>query len=119
MAKIKAAGLPRFSLGRNSAVHLVEVVVGKMVGAPKAAIDLDGSQYPEFSRHYWLTGADGAAVTAFLSPSKIRFIEEAKLEGILATNANYLVYFEDGVLQEEQDCDLFIARVEQIVANLL
>jgi len=119
VAKIKVAGLPRFSLGRNSAVHLVEVVVGKMVGAPKAAIDLDASQYPEFSRHYWLTGTDGPAVTAFLSPGKIRFIEEAKLEGILATNANYLVYFEDGVLQEEQDCDSFIARFEQIVANLL
>jgi hypothetical protein len=119
VAKIQVAGLPRFSLGRNSAVHVVEMVVGKMVGAPKAAIDLDSSQHPEFTRHYWLTGADGAAVTAFLSPGKIRFIEEAKLEGLLATNANYLVYFEDGVLQQEEDCDSFIARVETIIANVL
>jgi hypothetical protein len=119
VAKIKVAGLPCFSLGRNSAVHAVETVVGRMVGAPKPAIDLDGSQYPDFSQHYWLTGADGAAVTAFLSPSKIRFIEEAKLEGVLAANANYLVYLEDGVLQQEEDCDSFIARVETIVANVL
>lgn len=35
VAKIRAAGLPRFSLGRNSVLRTVENVVGKMVGAPK------------------------------------------------------------------------------------
>ena len=55
----------------------------------------------------------------FLSPSKVKFIENAKLPGILATNTNYLVYFEDGVLVEEGDFDSFIARIETIIANLL
>ena len=119
VAKIKVAGLPRFSLGRNSVVHTVEIVVGKLVGEPNPAIVLDAGQYPEFSAHYWLRGADGAAVTAFLSPSKIKFIENTKLDGILAANPNYLVYFEHGVLLREEDCDSFIARVETIVANLL
>jgi len=34
-------------------------------------------------------------------PEKLRFIETTKLEGTVATNANYLVYFEDGVLLGE------------------
>jgi hypothetical protein len=58
-------------------------------------------------------------VKEFLSPSKVKFIENTKLPGILATNTNYLVYFEDGVLVEEGDFDSFIARIETIIANLL
>jgi hypothetical protein len=119
VAKIRAAGLPRFSLGRNSVLHTVENVVGKIVGAPKATINVDARQYPEFSAHFWIRGSDSGAVTAFLSPDKIRFLETAKLEGILATNTNYLVYFEDGVLLREKDFDSFIARVETLVANIL
>ena len=119
VAKIRAAGLPRFSLGRNSVLHTVENVVGKMVGAPKATIDVDARQYPEFSARYWIRGSDPGTVTAFLSPDKIRFLETAKLQGILATNEKYLVYFEDGVLLGEKDFDSFIARVEILVANML
>jgi hypothetical protein len=119
VAKIKAAGLPRFSLGRNSAFHTFENVVDKIAGASNPAIDFDAGQYPEFSAHFWVKGSDRAAVTAFFSGQKIAFLEAAKLEGILATNANYLVYFEDGVLVTEQDFDSFIARVETLVANLL
>ena len=118
VAKIKAAGLPRFSLGRNSALHF-ENVVDKIAGESKPAIDLDARQDPDFSSHFWIRGSDRAAVTAFLSGDKIRFLEAAKLEGILATNANYLLYFEDGVLLTEQDFDSFIARAETLVANLL
>ncbi len=119
VAKIRAAGLPRFSLGRNSALHTLENVVDKIAGTSKPAIDLDAGQYPEFSKHFWIRGSDRAAVTAFLSGDKIRFLETAKLEGILATNANYLVYFEDGVLLTEQDFDSFIARAETLVANIV
>jgi hypothetical protein len=119
VAKIRAAGLPLFSLGRNSALHTFENVVYKIAGASKPAIDLDAAQYPEFSEQFWIRGSDQAAVTAFLSGDKIRFLETAKLEGILATNVNYLVYFEDGVLLNEQDFDSFIARAETLVANLL
>jgi len=119
VAKIKVAALPRFSLGRNSVVHAVETVTDRLVGKPNVTIALDSSQDPEFSAHYWITGADRAAVQEFLSPSKVKFIENAKLPGILATNTNYLVYFEDGVLVEEGDFDSFIARVETIIANLL
>ena len=119
VAKIRAAGLPRFSLGRNSVLNTVENVVGKMVGAPKATINVDAGQYPEFSAHFWIRGSDPGAVTAYLSPDKIRFLENAKLQGILATNANYLVYFEDGVLLSDKDFDSFIARVETLVRNIL
>jgi hypothetical protein len=119
VAKIKTAGLPRFSLGRNSALHTFENAVDKIAGASKPAINLDARQYPEFSAHFWIKGSDPAAVTAFLSGDKIRFLEAAKLQGTLATNANYLVYFEDGFLRNEQDFDSFIARAEALVANLL
>lgn len=119
VAKIKAAGLPQFSLGRNSAFHTFENVVDKIAGASKPAIDLDAAQYLEFLAHFWIRGSDRAEATAFLSGHKIRFLEAAKLEGTLATNANYLVYFEDGVLLTEQDFDSFIARAETLVANLL
>jgi hypothetical protein len=119
VAKIKAAGLPRFSLGRNSALHTFENVVEKIAGASKPAIDLNARQFPEFSSHFWIRGSDQAAVTAFLSGDKVRFLEAAKLEGTLATNANFVVYFEDGVLLTEQDFDSFIARAETLVANLL
>ena len=119
IAKIKAAGLPRFSVGRNSALHTVENVVDKITGASHLAITVDARQYPEFSTHFWIKGADPSAVTAFLSGDRIRFLESAKLEGILATNANFLVYFEDGVLASEQDFDSFIAKAEKVVANLL
>ena len=119
IAKIRAAGLPQFSLGKNSPIHTLESVVDKISATPKQDIQLELSQFPEFTAHYWLRGSNRAAVTSFLSPDKIRFIERTKLEGTVATNANYLVYFEDGVLLGEEDFDSFIARVEKIVANLL
>jgi hypothetical protein len=119
VAKIRAAGLPQFSMGRNSTLHTFENVVDKIAGAPKATINLDARLYPDFSSHFWLRGSDSGAVTAFLSSSKTGFLENAGLPGTLATNANYLVYFEDGVLLSENDFDSFIARVETIVANML
>ena len=119
VAKIRAVGLPQLSLGRNSINHTVENVVDKISGTPNLVIELDHNQYPEFSANYWLKGSDHAAVIAFLSPAKIRFLEATKLEGIIATNTNYLVYFEYGVLLREEDFDSFISRVEKIVANVL
>jgi len=119
VAKINAQGLPRFSLGKNSIVSTIQDVVGKMVGEPKLAIDVDQRLYPDFSAHYWIRGSDAAAVSAFLSPEKLRFIETAKLPGILSTNANYLVYFEVGTLRTEPDFDSFIATVEKVIAAIL
>jgi len=119
VAKIKAQGLPRFSLGKNSIVHTVQDVVGKIVGEPKLAIDVDQRLHPDFAAHYWIRGSDVAAISAFLSPQKLRFIETANLPGILASNANYLVYFEDGTLRTEPDFDSFIATVEKVTAGML
>lgn len=119
VAKIKAAGLPQFSLGKNSIVHTLEDVVGKIVGAPEPTISIDRNQYPEFAAQYWVRGADASAVSAFLSPEKIKFIETAKLPGVLATNANYLVYFETGVLRGEGDLDSIVATAEKIIACVL
>ena len=90
VAKIRAASLPRFSLGRNSVLHTVENAVSKIVGAANATINVDACQYPEFSAHFWIKGSDPDAVNSFLCPDKIRFLETAKLQGTLATNANYL-----------------------------
>jgi hypothetical protein len=117
VAKIKAAGLPRFSLGRNSAMHNFENVVNKLAHVSQPEIRVDARMYPDFAANFWLNGPDAAAVTAFLSGDKIRFLEASKLAGTLATNANYLVYFEDGKLDTEQDFDSFIAKAETIVAN--
>ena len=119
VAKVKTAGLPRFSLGKNSVAHSVLDVVDKMVGESKPGITVDRTQYPDFSAHYWVRGADAAAVSAFLTPAKIGFFETAKLPGVLATNANYLVYFEHGALHIEPDFDSFIATVEKLIAAIL
>lgn len=119
VAKIAAAGLPKFSLGRNSALHTVERMVGQITGQSKPIINLDAHLYPEFSAHSWISGPDPAAVAAFLSADKIRYLETAKLEGILAANAKYLVYFENGILLKDEDFDAFIARVEKLIANIL
>jgi hypothetical protein len=119
VAKIKATGLPRFSLGRNSAMHKFENAVDKLAHLSQPEIRVDARLYPEFAAHFWIKGPDAAAVTAFLSGDKIRFLASANLTGTLATNANYLVYFEDGKLQTAQDFDSFIGRVETIVANFL
>ena len=119
VAKIKAPGLPRFSVGRNSIVHTIQNAVEKITHAAKPAIELDARLYPDFSAHFWIRGSDRNEILAFLSPSKIKFLENAKLEGILATNANYLVYFEDGILLTEQDFDSFVAKADTLIANLL
>lgn len=118
-AKIRAAGLPRFLLGRNSIAHTVQDAVDNIVGAPKTAIGVDTAIYPEFSLHYWLKGIDPAAVRRFLTPEKIKFIEETKPRGIIATNALYLVYFEDGVLGSDQELDSFIGEIRRLAANFL
>ena len=119
VAKIKAAGLPRFSLGKNSAMHTFENTVEKLAHLSQPEIRGDARLYPEFAAHFWIKGPDAAAVTGFLSGDKIRFLEATKLPGTLATNANYLVYFEDGKLETEQDFDSFIAKAEAIAANFL
>jgi len=119
VAKIRAAELPQFSLGKNSIVHTVQDVVGKMVGQPQLTIAVDPRLNPDFSAHYWIRGSDVAAISAFLSPEKMRFIETANLPGTLATNSNYLVYFEFGTLGIESDFDSFIAAVEKLIAAIL
>jgi len=119
VAKIRAAGLPRFSLGKNSIVHTVQDVVGKMVGQPQSVIDVDPRLNPDFSAHYWIRGSDATAISAFLSPEKMKFIETANLPGTLAANSNYLVYFEFGTLRTESDFDSFIATVEKLTAAIL
>jgi hypothetical protein len=66
-----------------------------------------------------LNGVDGTAVLAYLSPEKITFLGNTKLEGTVATNSHYFVYFELGMLRSENDYDTFISTVEKLVTNLL
>src|SRR3981189_1157903 len=119
VAKVTNEGLPRFSLGRHSVVNAVQNLVDKMTGKPKSSIDVDPRNFPEFAKHYWLKGSDRGAVLAFLSPEKMTFLGNKKLEGIIATNSRYFVYFELGSLRSENDYDTFIATVEKLAANLL
>lgn len=119
VAKIANEALPRFSLGRHSVVNAVQNVVNKMVGKPQSKIDVDPRTFPEFAKHFWLKGPDSAAVLAFLSPEKITFLGNTKLEGTIAANSHYFVYFELGTLRIENDYDTFISTVEKLVTNLL
>lgn len=117
VAKVKQEGLPRFSLGRHSAVEKVQNVVDQLVGNPD--LSLHQGARPEFFKRHWLRGPDGPAVFAFLSPERLQFLEQENLAGILAANAQYLVYCEDGTMQTEADYDRFIAVVERLIARLL
>ena len=119
VSKIATQGLPRFSVGRHSVVNAVQNVVDKMIGKPKSSIEVDPRTYPEFVKHYWLKGSESGPILAFLSPGKITFLGNTKLEGVVATNSQYFVYFESGSLRNDKDCDLFIATVENLVSNLL
>lgn len=119
VAKIKAPGLPRFLLGKNSIEHTVHDVVDNVVGIPNSAITLDTASYPEFSSHYWLKGNDPDAVRRFFTPEKARFVEEAKPRGIIAANALYLVYFEYGVLDSDEEFDSFINQIGKLASNFL
>lgn len=119
VAKIRAAGLPRFSLQKRSAVTLVEGMVEKLTHQPDSSVALDPALHPNFAGHYQLRGSDTATIRDFFSPSRIGFIETEKLEGTLTSNGECLVYFEYKAMQTEQDYDTFIARIEKIVANIL
>jgi hypothetical protein len=119
VAKIANEALPRFSLGMHSVVNAVQNLVDKMTGKPKSNIDVDPRMFPEFAKHYWLKGADSSAVLTFLSPEKITFLGNTKLEGVIATNSHYFVYFELGMPRTENDYDAFIATMEKLVTNLL
>jgi hypothetical protein len=119
VAKIADAGLPRFSLGRHSAVSAVQNLVDKVTGKPPSNIAVDPGTFPEFAKHYWLKGSDSRAVHAFLTPPKMTFLANTKIAGVIATNSQYFVYFETGTLRKESDYDTFIATVENLAANLL
>jgi hypothetical protein len=66
-----------------------------------------------------LKGSDSGGGFNFLSPQKTGFLESTNLKGVIATNSDYLVYFESGSLLSENDFASFIPTVETIVANLL
>jgi hypothetical protein len=99
VAKIRSAGLPQFSLGRNSIVHSVQNVVDRIVGESESDIQLDPRNadpgiVSEFEKYFWLKGPNRAATLTFLCLAKLQFLESARLPGVIATNANYMVYFE-------------------------
>jgi 1-aminocyclopropane-1-carboxylate deaminase/D-cysteine desulfhydrase-like pyridoxal-dependent ACC family enzyme len=93
--------------------------IDKLAHLSQPEIRVDARMYPEFAANFWIKRTDAAAVTEFLSGDKIRFLEVTKLKGTLATNANYLVYYEGGKLVTENDFDSFIATAESIAANFV
>jgi hypothetical protein len=119
VAKVMNPGLPHFSLGRNSLVHTVEMAVDNLTSKPRSSIELEPGAAPEFASHYWLQGSNSGEVLVFLSPDKLRFLGSTKLAGVIATNTNYMVYFEPGSLHSAGDFDAFIGTVENLVGHLL
>jgi hypothetical protein len=119
VAKVRCDGLPRFSLGPRSFVHSVENVLQTLTGKPAPTVDADPRMGSDFESHYWLEASDRDAAFSFLRPEKLAFIVREKLKGHIATNSLYIVYWEDGELHGEDDCDSFVGTVEQIVEHLL
>jgi hypothetical protein len=118
VAKIRSAGLPRFSLGSHSAVEKAEKLVDYLTNAPD--MSLDQGDFPDFFKRHWMEGPDAAPVYGFLTPTKLRFLESAIVGGIVASNGEYLVYYESEgrELQVPEELDRFIGTVGSLVANL-
>jgi hypothetical protein len=115
VAKIQVDGLPRFSLEPRSAATAVETLVGKVLHEPDATIEVPTS----LGSRYWLRGSDRTAVADFFTPERIRFVEDERLPGTLASNARYLVYYESTAMQTEADYDAFTSVVERIATRFL
>ena len=119
VAKIQVDGLPRFSLEPRSVVTAIEALTGKLLHQPESTVAVDAAAQASFGSRYWLRGPDAAAVSAFFTPERIRFIESAALPGTLASNAHYLVYYESTAMRTEADYAAFVAVVERVVTHLL
>jgi hypothetical protein len=118
VAKIRSAGLPRFALGRHSAVEKIEQLHDFLAKIPSTT--LDRGTFPGFFQHYWMKGLDATAVYAFLTPTKLAYLEQTNLAGVLAANADYLVYYEShlGEPLRPEEYDPFIAEVSALIAHL-
>ena len=119
VAKIQADGLPRFSLEPRSVVTAVEALTGKLLNQPESTVGLDPTVQASFGSRYWLRGPDPAAVAAFFTPERTRFIESAALPGTLASNTHYLVYYEATAMKTEADDAAFVGVVERVATHLL
>jgi hypothetical protein len=116
VAKVACAGLARFSLARHSMVESVQKLVDMLAhNSDQSFID---PRFPEFFASYSVKGPDGGALSAFLTPDRVRYFQQQPLAGVIDTNARFLVYREDGVLRTEEDYDQFIATVKQLVTHL-
>lgn len=119
VAKIQVDGLPRFSLEPRSVVTAVESMTGTLLDQPDSTVAIDPAAQKQFGSRFWLRGPDRAAVSAFFTAERIRFIESEALPGTLASNARYLVYYESTPMRTEADYASFLAVVERIVTHLL
>jgi hypothetical protein len=119
VAKIRSAGLPRFSLGPHSAAEKMDRFYDYLTNAPSTS--LDRGEFPDFFKRYRMDGPDAVPVYGFLTPAKLRFLESANVAGIVASNGEYLVYYESEVREPEtpEEFDPFIGTVGSLVANLL
>lgn len=117
VAKIRHAGLPRFSLGRHGGIDKFERFVDKLLGEPDQRLRA-GAPAP-FLREYWLKGPDRPAILAFLSRERLTYLQDRDLEGTLASNGAYVVYSERGSLRSEADYDRFLSAVDELLAHLL
>ena len=119
VAKIRAAGLPRFSLARHSAVEKIQKLTAYL--AETTSTSLVRPEFNDFFKKYWMKGPDANAVYAFLTPAKLWFLEGAKLSGQLESNAEYLVYYESQAHDPRSaaEYDSFIGVVSGLIENLL
>lgn len=123
VAKIRAAGLPRFSLARHSVVEKIQKLTDYLAEttSTSTSTSLERPEFKDFFKEYWMKGPDAPAVFAFLTPAKLRFLQSAKLSGQLESNAEYLVYYESQARDPRSaaEYDSFIGVVSGLIANLL
>src|SRR5262249_28787595 len=105
VAKIAVDGLPRFSLEPRSVVATVEALTDKLRQQPDQTVELASAS---FNSRYWLRGPDPAAVAAYFTLDRMRFLESDRLRGTFATNARYLVYYELAAMRTEADYETFV-----------
>jgi MFS superfamily sulfate permease-like transporter len=79
--------------------------------------DIDFEGYPDFSKHYFLTGPEPASVREFFTPNVIKFFEENK-GFIMETKNNSILIYRKTELQTPTEMKDTIDFVDRFVAAI-
>jgi hypothetical protein len=84
MGSSKLYQLPAFTMSKAHNVYKVLSFFGFS--------DINFEEAPLFSKHYWLTGKDGAGIKAFFTPERLQFFEEHLGLNIEAQGDTFIMY---------------------------